>query len=404
MDQMERLYTTARVGMLLDNPWYGQLALRLTMVPDPNIKYGVTNGSELRLNPEWFCGLSAEGRKAVLSTAVTKCALSHHVRIGERDVSVWNKASDMAVHDILSQSGIQPVDTHPSAPPGYDDSEAEKIYRVLQEQESDPNGEGSGDGSGDSQDQGGGRAQGDAGDGDSQGSGVGMEQPAPGEGQSQDSANSESGSEWQIAAVQAAKTAKAMGKSSAWMDALVEAVARPRVDWRTLLRDFIDMAMSDDYSWAVPSRRHLHRRLYLPSMYSEEMRPIAVVFGTSGSVSDEEFAQFVGELNSILEDCDITTVHVYHVDAEVNYHGELTEEDLPLPDKVKRYGYGGTSFAPAFNDLVENDIDVACIIYLTDMECNDFADDPGVPVLWISTGADSAWAQTPPYGEVVDLL
>jgi VWA-like protein DUF2201 len=37
-----------------------------------------------------------------------------------------------------------------------------------------------------------------------------------------------------------------------------------------------------------------------------------------------------------------------------------------------------------------------CVIVLTDLECDDFGDDPGYPVLWVSVREGKA-----PFGEVV---
>jgi predicted metal-dependent peptidase len=52
-----------------------------------------------------------------------------------------------------------------------------------------------------------------------------------------------------------------------------------------------------------------------------------------------------------------------------------------------------------FEYIEENDINPAGIVFLTDLYCHDFGDEPSCPVLWVTTGATDA-----PFGEVVPMV
>jgi len=63
---------------------------------------------------------------------------------------------------------------------------------------------------------------------------------------------------------------------------------------------------------------------------------------------------------------------------------------------IKPHGGGGTDFAPVFAEIIEHGLTPVAIVFLTDLCCSSFGDQPDAPVLWVSTDESTA-----PFGEVV---
>ena len=199
--------------------------------------------------------------------------------------------------------------------------------------------------------------------------------------------------EWKVRVAQAAQAAKMMGKMSAGLERLVNEVLAPKVDWRDVLRKFVEKCRTDERSWARPNRRFLSQGLYLPSISGESLGEIAIAVDCSGSIDDRILAQFAGEINAIKEDGNPTKIHVVYFDSEVSHYESYGRDDAL---DIKAHGGGGTAFSPVFQYFAEHDIEPVACVFLTDLCCSDFGDMPSYPVLWVSTDEGEA-----PFGEVV---
>jgi predicted metal-dependent peptidase len=346
------------------------------------------------------------------------------------------------VYEILkNRKGPEPQPESPPQPQeqdddqgeddqGEDDQEQEEDNQGNQEQEEDDN-DGHGDDGSDSQGPGNGDPddQGEAdqdkdeeGEGepdDSQGAPGGMgdggkprhtsspDRPGdvldyPGEdagGPSEDDLKRQE-QEWKTAVANAEQIAKARGTMPGNLAELVDALLEPKIDWRDVLRHFLERIAANDYSWEQPDRRYLQQGFYLPSLYNHEMGDIVIAVDTSCSRTKTELQQDATEISDILAmyDC---TVHLIYVDTRVCGHETYRREDLPL--ELEFLGRGGTAFSPAFRWVDENndELNIAAMLYLTDMECFDFpAKAPDYPVLWIQNGG---FNNPPPFGELVKM-
>ena len=120
--------------------------------------------------------------------------------------------------------------------------------------------------------------------------------------------------------------------------------------------------------------------MYLPSLYNPSVEEVGVITDTSGSRTDEEINQDLGEISAMLIDANVDNVHFMQADTEVTSEETFTRESLPL--KVTVEGRGGTCFGPAIAEMAEKHPNISCLIYLTDLESNDFGDQPHFPVVW----------------------
>lgn len=375
--------TKARAGLVLDQPFFGSLALRLKPKEDPTCTTAWTDGIELGFNSGFINSLTLEQVKGLLAHEVMHIACAHHARRGNRDPKKWNQAGDYAINDILTQSGFALPDNGLS---GWGtEHSADDIYAKLP----DPQDSGGQDPGQDSGQQSG-----------NDPGGCGEVRDYPGQdGQSVSPADmAQAEQEAKIAAQQAAQQAKAMGTLPTSVERLVADLVQPRIDWREILRRFVEQSAKSDYSWTPPNRRFVHQGLYLPSLQSEELGDLAIVMDTSGSVSTPEITEFSSELTAILEKFN-SQATVLYCDSKVAHVERFRQDDLPL--ELHPAGGGGTNFRPPFEWIEENaDQPPAALIYFTDLECSRYPDEPEYPVLWVHTGGHG---DEPPFGEVIEL-
>src|SRR6516162_2702880 len=86
------------------------------------------------------------------------------------------------------------------------------------------------------------------------------------------------------------------------------------------------------------------------------------------------------ELNSNLGEAQPERVHVVQCDAMVHRDNDGDEDDpvkhqtfevADYPVTFTTHGRAGTSFRPLFEYVEERGINPACVIYFSDMECED---------------------------------
>lgn len=360
----------ARAGLILQQPFFGSLALRLTVAEDKNIPTACTNGIEMLYNPKWIDTLTLDETKGVIAHEVLHCACAHFARMQGRELKKWNVAGDYAINPLVTDAGMA-LPQGGLTNPAWKGMSAEAIYPLVPEPPPD-------DGNGKGNDPG----------------GCGGVKPQSGTSPSDQSKLTE---EWKISAAQAAQYAKSCGKLPASLNRFIDKLLNPQIDWTEYLRRFLSQHAKNDYRWFPPNRRFIYKGLYLPSCRSEELGEICVAIDTSGSISKKELLRFATELNEVLETYQGASATVIYCDADVAHTETFTYADLPL--KLSAKGGGGTDFKPPFKWIEENMISPVCMIYFTDLECSSFPPQPDYPVLWVIVGGSGQGV--PPFGESI---
>jgi predicted metal-dependent peptidase len=417
----ERKLTRARTQLLLNQPFFGTLCLRLKLMPSA-VPTMATDGSRIVYSAAFVEELKPAELEAVLAHEVLHCALGHHCRRGERDPVLWNEAADLAINPILVGNGFTLPDGALIDPSFYNLS-AEEIYaRLLRrdkeesstappEPASQPPNAGSDTGQksqGQQAPESGHSAQTpptpmQSGNGNE----AGNQLPRPGafgevwdatdvQGKTASQAEkSRQQHEWSIAADQAIRAAKVCGHEPVNVDRPLRESRQSKQDWRSILRDFVAATAPSDYRWTPPNRRYLASGLYLPSVERTGIGPIVVAVDTSGSIGTEELEQFAGEVSAISDEAKPESIHVVYCDAAVQASQEFGPSE---PIQLEPKGGGGTDFRPVFEWVEANNIAPVCLIYLTDLCCHSYPQIPEYPVLWVT---DSR--RTAPFGEIVRI-
>lgn len=370
---LERL-KGARTALVLDQPFFGVLALRLMFTEDSGCQTMWTDGTTIGYNPDFVDTLSNPELQGVLAHEVLHCACGHPWRRGQREPLRWNVACDYAINYVLKESGLI-LPKGALQEKAFAKQYAEWIYdRVPPTLTIQISTAGISAGAPDVRDA-----------------------PSAGEGHS---GSIETEADWQQAVQQAAAAERTRGTLPGTLSRLIGLLAAPRVDWRSILRRFIQEASRADYRWTRPSTRYLSRGLYLPSLRSEALGPIAVAIDTSGSIDRVMLDQFASELTAIAEEAQPERVYVAYCDARIQRVDVFERGD---PITLTPRGGGGTDFAPVMQWVDDLDDAPACLIYLTDLCGSHAAQPPGMPVLWATSTPEAHASYPVPYGEVVAI-
>lgn len=367
----------AKVGIILDQPFFATLMMRKNFIADPSIKTACTNGKDIKYNPNYFDGLSNDELQGVICHELLHGTLLHHLRREGRDLKKWNEACDYALNPILKDGNI-------SLPKGalinsmFSGHSAEDIYKLLPSGNDNGGGDGNGNTEGEGQDQPG---------------GMGDVEDAPVKDESE-MMQAEAEAKQELA--QAIQIAKQQGKLPGALERLVQEILEPKVEWKEVLARFLCEIAKNDYSFSKPNTRYLSTGFIMPSLYNTEFGEVVLMVDTSGSIDEAQLNEFAGEMQDIANNFS-TPIKVLYVDTEV-----AGEQDIE-PDEVidlKPQGGGGTDFVPGFEWLAKNGIIPKAVVYFTDGYCDSFPEDPEFPVLWaVTSGRDFE----PPFGETVKI-
>jgi predicted metal-dependent peptidase len=398
-----------RTELVLSQPFFGALALRLSVREDPSAKTFWVDGETLGYNPAYMESLSDIEVRGVVAHEVLHVANGHCWRQGARDPDRWNDACDYAINPIVLSSGMV-LPKGALVDPRYTGKSAEEIYGLLtqeakqkqqqqQQQQPQPGWQG--------------QQQSDGGQAPNSG---GQNGPTPG--QSPGDQPSRPGSfgevrsykgpdkpvkeaEWKVAVTQAAKAAAMRGKLPGELQAMAGEAVRPIVDWRAVLHRFAQQSSPSDYSFAAPNRRYLHLGFYLPALHTPAIGDAVFVRDSSGSLFDETQAQFDAEILAVFHSLKPARLIVMDCDIRVTQVQIFERGDSPEIIPVR--GGGGTAFVDPFNRVALDGMNPAFLVYLTDMVGRFPTVAPHYPVLWAST-TPLARARKAPFGETMEVI
>jgi len=386
--------------LILDQPFFGMLALRLRIEEDAAAETAWVNGVTLGYNAAFVDGLTDAELTGLICHEVLHVAAGHPWRRGHREKRRWNLACDFAINPIAIEAGLL-LPKSAAIDAAFRGLSSEVIYeRIASEPPADQSGQGSAGGDGGSPEGSGPESPGPSQDESGPSPMPPPEYPtegAPIPGEVRDAPADRSDqleAEWRMAVESAGRVA---GHLPRGLRQVIDEVKRPVVNWREVLRAFVQRAAGvADYSFRRPNRRFSGMGLYLPELVEEGIRTAVVAVDTSGSVSDEWLKQFHGEVRSILDEVKPARTVVIYCDAAVQATTEAFPDDAFV---FEPQGRGGTSFVPVFEWVAENDVEPDFLIYLTDLEGRMPELAPSYPVLWVTTPTQIE----PAWGEKVEL-
>ena len=131
MNTEDRLIT-ARVQLLLNNGFFGNLATRLELQEASSwCPTAATDGRSIFFNEEFLYSLSSKEQNALMLHEVLHMALLHVTRRQSRDPPIWNIAADIVVNDLIERNTSFPLPEGAITDRRFQDKSVEYIYEAL---------------------------------------------------------------------------------------------------------------------------------------------------------------------------------------------------------------------------------------------------------------------------------
>jgi len=352
--------TTARIGLLLKEPFFGNMATRLTLVnADRWCPTAATDGRNFYYNTKFIVQLTPKQIEFLFGHEVLHNVYDHIGRRGERDPQLSNIAADYCVNgDLIRYKIGEPITVveiiHDRK---YYDQSFEEVYDDLYENAEKINIDELLDKLLDDHL--------DDGDEDGKGSGDGDEDGEDGRPVISAAQRKEIKDEMKEAILSAAQTAGA-GNIPSGVARMIRELTEPKMDWRDLLDVQIKSTIKSDFSWMKPNRKAWHTGVMLPGMVPDETIDVVCMLDISGSISDVMVRDFLTETKAIMDAYTTFNVKVGCFDTEIYNVQDFTADNIHELVDYEIVGGGGTSFEAVFEYLKENAIEPKKLIMFTD--------------------------------------
>ena len=393
MSNIVEKLTTARVGLLLKAPFFGNMATRMRLVEaDDWCPTAATNGRDFYYNTKFIEKLSEKKLEFLFGHEILHCILDHFGRVGSRDRMLSNIAQDYAVNQILvdERIGEKITEVKICYDSKYRGKAWEEIYDELYEKaEKIPMDqllkqlgdvldehikEGDGDGSGDQDGKKGNR-------------------PTISKEEAQKIKD-----EIKQAMIQSAAAAGA-GKTPAGIMRMIKDLTEPKMNWRQLVQQEIQSIVRNDFSFQRFNRKSAHSGAILPGLKEDVTIDVAIAIDMSGSIGDDDARTFLSEIKGIMDQYQDFKINLWCFDTDIYNHQAITHDEADQLESYEPQGGGGTDFEVNFQFMKDNDIQPRKFIMFTDgYPCGSWGDEEYCDTIFIVKGNTDAQA---PFGQTV---
>jgi predicted metal-dependent peptidase len=390
MDPITEKLTTARIGLLLKAPFFGNMATRMRLIDASDwCPTAATNGRDFMYNKDFVTKLSVKKLEFLFAHEICHAVFDHFGRLGSRDPRLANIAQDYAVNQILVDERIGDKITEVDI--CYDSKFRgmawEEIYDELFGKLEKMSMEDLLKQLGDMLDE------------------HIKEEDAPGAGKDDKEgkptltkAEAESiRQEIKEAMIQSAAAAGA-GKTPAGIQRMIKNMTEPKVDWRQLVQQEIQSIVRNDYSFTRVNRKSMHSGAILPGMKEATTIDVAIAIDMSGSIGEEDASVFLGEIKGIMDQYEDFNIDLWCFDTEIYNHKTVTHDNAHDLEEYQPQGGGGTDFEANWTFMQENQIQPKKFIMFTDgYPCGSWGDEDYCDTIFIvkgNTKAESPFGQT----------
>ena len=386
--------TTARVGLLLKAPFFGNMATRMRLIDASDwCPTAATNGRDFMYNTDFVNKLSVKKLEFLFAHEICHAIFDHFGRLGSRNPQLANIAQDYAVNQILvdERIGEKITEVKICYDPKYRGMAWEEIYDDLYEKAEKIPMEQLLQQLGDLLDEHIKEEEGAGGSGDK-----------TKDGKSKPSLSKEEAEqirqEIKNAMIQSAAAAGA-GKTPAGIQRMIKNWTEPKMDWRQLVQQEIQSIVRNDYSFQRVNRKSMHSGAVLPGMKEATTIDVAIAIDMSGSIGDEDAKTFLGEIKGIMDQYEDFSINLWCFDTDVYNHKAITHDNSHDLEEYEPQGGGGTSFEVNWQFMEDNGIQPKKFIMFTDgYPCGTWGDEDYCDTIFIVKGNTSAEA---PFGQTV---
>lgn len=339
--------------LLLTQPFTAALAMRLKLVAvgganhDPEAKRiptAATDGKAIYFNVDFADKIDDKTRRFVLCHEVWHCVMGHLKRRLHRESMRWNIAVDYEVNAICHEL----LGYHPECcliaktKNGFERKEsAEEIYDRIKVSQRE--------------------------------AGLVLDTHLE--------MSEATVTEWQEFTQQVLASGKDHGRLPGNLVQRIREIVAPPMPWQQILQRYIQRQLRGERQWFPPSRRHIHRGLYLPRQRSEHIE-LTLALDTSGSCL-RHLGGFLGQLRHLLASFSSYNVTILQCDTQIQ---DIRQVSPDRPLNISDYhikGFGGTDFNEVLDYVRKHP--TQALVFFTDGYVELPAHAPSQPVLWVIT-------------------
>ena len=369
---------TARIGLLLRHPFFGNMATRLRIIAaDEWLGTAAVDGRNLYYNTQFFNAMNNKEIEFVVAHEILHMVFDHMGRRDDRDPMIYNISADYIVNNTLVRDRIGTI---PSIVQCYQDFKyegwtSEEVYDDVYEKAKEMGEEYLKqlgemlDEHLDSEDDGEGVSDGEVGK-DVNGNATSKSKPKYSKEEVKQIKDEIK--ENMISAAQSAGAGNVPGAVARMIKELTE----PKMNWREIIRQSVQSSIRSDYTFSRPSRKGQMSGAILPSMDFQDTIDVAVCIDMSGSIGEVQGKDFLGEVKGIMDEFPDYNIKVWCFDTDV-----YNEEDFAANDgkdllDYELMGGGGTDFMANWTYMKDQDYVPKKLIMFTDGYAWDSWGDP----------------------------
>jgi len=391
MDPIIEKLTTARVGLLLKAPFFGNMATRMKLIDASDwCPTAATNGRDFMYNKKFIEKLSVKKLEFLFAHEICHAVFDHFGRLGSRIPQLANIAQDYAVNQILvdERIGEKITEVKICYDSKYRGMAWEEIYDELYDKAEKIPMEQLLSQLGDLLDE---HIK------EEEGAGAGNK-----DGKGKPSLSKEEAEqirdEIKNAMIQSAAAAGA-GKVPAGIQRMIKNWTEPKMDWRQLVQQEIQSIVRNDYSFQRVNRKSMHSGAVLPGMKEATTIDVAISIDMSGSIGDEDATAFLSEIKGIMDQYEDFKINLWCFDTEIYNWKQITHDEAHELEEYEPQGGGGTDFEANWRFMEENGIQPKKFIMFTDgYPCGGWGDEDYCDTIFIVKGNEQAEA---PFGQTV---
>ena len=367
VDVLDRIIV-ARVGLLLNHPFFGNMATRLQIKSaDDWLGTAAVDGRNLYFNTQFFDKMSNKEIEFVIAHEILHCVFDHLTRREDRIPRIHNIAADYIVNNLLVRDriGTKPTFIDCYQDFKYDKWSSEDVYDDILE-DAKKNGEEFLKQLGELLDEHiDWEGEGDEGQGkDSNGNGADGKESKSRPTYSKDELKKIK-DEIKENMISAAQTSGA-GNTPGEIQRMIKELTEPKMNWREMLRQQIQSTVRNDYTFSRPSRKGQMTGAILPGMNFDETIDICIALDMSGSIGDDQARDFLSEIKGIMDEYKDYNIKLWCFDTKVYNEQDFSADggDDLMDYEIK--GGGGTDFDANWTYMKYNDIQPKKFIMFTD--------------------------------------
>jgi len=395
MNAIEEKLTTARVGLLLKTPFFGNMATRMKIInADEWCQTAATDGRNFYYNTDFIKKLSTKKLEFLFAHEIGHCVFDHFGRAGSRNRQLCNISQDFAINQILKDEKIgEVIDEVPIClDDKYRGLAWEEIYDQLYEKAEKISMEDLLDQLGDTLDDHINEDGNQSKDGKDK-DGKKSKKPVISKDELQKIKD-----EIKEAMIQSAAAAGA-GKTPAAIQRLIKDLTEAKMNWREVLRMNIQSIIRNDYSFTRPSRKGWGTGAILPGLKNDDTIDVAIAVDMSGSIGMEDAKTFFSEIKGIMDQYEDFNIKVWCFDTEIYNYAEFSQDNVDELLDYEPKGGGGTEFMVNWDFMKEQGIEPKKFIMFTDgYPWGSWGDENYCDTLFIVKGNERAES---PFGQTV---